>query len=363
QVPQTPSGAPRSPQPFPPSTPEPLSGPADDTPVEEEEAFPGEPADFDENPEALPIDDQGEEDDVFMDEEEEPVAESPYEEESPLPEDYIPEEENPPIEDYVPEEESPPVEEPAVEEEAPDEAGEETADEDAFGGMMEGDAGDEEPLFEDENPEEMAETPDDTEEMMLEGDEDLSPDEIPDDMFDSGVNDESLGEEFPEETAEIPAEESEEGSDGQTGAEEKPDSEIPESESAAPGPEAPPETIPSSVEGIKSVALSDMLGLMNYLMDLSHSLPENERETFMQSDVRVSMEYLIDTMEGHRGLRKDIEDRHNISTEGASGKASLSGTLAYLKTLAGALPDQDLGKAVSRKLETVMSALGKKTHG
>ena len=288
--------------------------------------------DFDEKPEALPIDDHGEEDDVFMDEEEEP----------------------------------------AVEEEAPDETGEETADEDAFGGTMEGDAEDEEPLFEDENPEETGETPDDTEEMMLEEDEDLSPDEIPNDMFVSSVDEESLEEEFPEENiqAEIPEEESfeEESFKEEIPAEESTEeeitaSEIPASESAVPGTDVPPETIPSSVEGIKSVAVSDMLGLMNYLKDLSKSLPEKERKTFVQSDVRVSMEYLIDTMEGHKGLRKDIEDRHTISTEGAPGKASLSGTLGYLKKLAGALPDQDLGEAVSRKLETVISALEKKTHG
>jgi hypothetical protein len=106
-----------------------------------------------------------------------------------------------------------------------------------------------------------------------------------------------------------------------------------------------------------------MLGLMNYLKDLSASLPEKEKKTFMQSDARVSMEYLIDTMEGHKGLRKGIEERHAVSAESAPGKGNLSGTLGYLKKLAGALPDQDLGKAVSRKLETVMSALGKKIHG
>jgi tetratricopeptide (TPR) repeat protein len=376
-----PSGAPQAPQHFPPPHQEPLPGPADDIPAEEEEAFPGEPADFDENPEALPVDDQGEED-ASADEQEEPV----------------------------------------IEEEAPDETAEETADEDDFGGMMEGDAEDEEPLFDGENLEERGETPDGTEEMILEGDEDLSPgeippDEIPNDAFDSGIDKESLEEEFPEEDMpaeipgegsfeeeisaeepegsfeeEIPSEESikeeipaeapvegelpeetgtEDGSDsaeedaggGEPGTVEKPDGEIPASESVVPGPDVPSGTIPSFFEGIKSAAIPDMLGLMNYLKDLSKSLPEKERKTFMQSDARVSMEYLIDTMEGHKGLRKDIEDRHTISAEGASGKGSLSGTLGYLKELAGALPDQDLGEAISRKLETVMSALGKKTHG
>jgi tetratricopeptide (TPR) repeat protein len=400
--PQAPNAS-QTPRRFPTPKPAPLPGPVDDTPVEEEEAFSGDPADFDESPEALPIDDQGEED-VFMDEEEESVAENPYEEEIPLVEEGPPEEVLP-EENIIPEEESPPEQELVIEEEAPEETDKETADEDDIlsGGMMEGDGEDEEPLF-DENSEEIGETPDDTEEMMPEGDEDVNPDEIPYDMFDGAIDEESPEEEFPKEDIpaeipeeepfeeetpaeesgeeEIPAEEpAEEGLSEETGAEddsdsaeedaaageteaaEKPDSEIPASESVDPGAAAPPGTVLCSAEGINSAAVPDILGLMNYLKGLSKSLPEKERETFMQSDVRVSMEYLIDTMEGHRGLRKDIEDRFNISAEGAPGKGSLSGTLGYLKKLADALPDQDLGKAISRKLETVMSALGKKTHG
>jgi hypothetical protein len=229
----------------------------------------------------------------------------------------------------------------------------------------------------------MGETPDDTKEMMLEGDEDLSPDEIPDDMFDSGIDEESPEDEPPEEDipAEIPGEESfeeeipteepaEEEPPEETGIEddsdsaEKPDSEIPVPESVAAGAPAvaQPRTGLTSVAGIKSVAVPDMLGLMNYLKGLSKSLPESERKNFMQSDARVSMEYLIDTMEGHKGLRKGIEEKHN-SVEGAAGKGSLSGTLGYLEKLAGALPDQDLAKAISRKMETVISALGEKTNG
>jgi hypothetical protein len=148
-----------------------------------------------------------------------------------------------------------------------------------------------------------------------------------------------------------------------------------------------------------------MLGLMNYLKNLAGSLSSEVRDTFMQSDARLSMEYIIDTLEGRRGLIREIEARHagdsappegpapevaapapalpappaavppafskkmaalraaSDAEEAARGKpkkkkkSDLAGMLAFMANLAGALPDPSLGKAISRKVSTVITEI------
>jgi hypothetical protein len=159
----------------------------------------------------------------------------------------------------------------------------------------------------------------------------------------------------------------------------------------------------------------DMLGLMNYLKTLATSLPHKDRDAFMQSDARLSMEYIIDMLEGRKGLILDIETRlpgiagsdaaaspvpsggpvspapsqkpppqqasaqrapsgkapsgkmaalraASDAEEAAAGgkpkkrkKPDLAGMLAFLAKLAGELPDPGLGKAISRKVDTVIT--------
>jgi hypothetical protein len=146
---------------------------------------------------------------------------------------------------------------------------------------------------------------------------------------------------------------------------------------------------------------------MKFLKTMTGSLPESARDNFMQSDARISMEYIIDTLEGRQGLIRDIEQRKAASASGVgasqnqaapaapeppvqpvpasqpaaapaapplgrmaalraapsagTGKPkkrhSIAEMLAFLGKLAGALPDPHLGTAINRKVETVISEI------
>jgi hypothetical protein len=155
-----------------------------------------------------------------------------------------------------------------------------------------------------------------------------------------------------------------------------------------PAPEPPP-------EDSEKKSKEDLLGLMKFLKAMAGSLPDKDRDTFMQSDARVSMEYIIDTLEGRKGLIKDIEQRKSAApevpaaatpvTEAAEAPAApeaaplsrmaalraapprntgkpkkrhtIADMLAFLGKLAGALPDPHLGTAISRKVNKVLSGI------
>jgi hypothetical protein len=59
---------------------------------------------------------------------------------------------------------------------------------------------------------------------------------------------------------------------------------------------------------------------MKFLKGLTGSLPDRDRDTFMQSDARLGMEYIIDTLEGRKGLIRDIEER--LPAGGAAVRAA-----------------------------------------
>jgi hypothetical protein len=82
----------------------------------------------------------------------------------------------------------------------------------------------------------------------------------------------------------------------------------------APVESAAPKTEPQK-EKTTGVAKTDMLALMNYLKGLAGSLPNKERDNFMQSDARISMEYVIDTLEGRKGLFREIEARRPVEPQ------------------------------------------------
>jgi hypothetical protein len=84
----------------------------------------------------------------------------------------------------------------------------------------------------------------------------------------------------------------------------------------------------------------------------------------MQSDARISMEYIIDSLEGRKGLFKEIQERLPEKAKPPSGKtaakvkvADVAGTLKFLGRLASALPDQGLSAAITRKVDTVVTEI------
>jgi hypothetical protein len=83
----------------------------------------------------------------------------------------------------------------------------------------------------------------------------------------------------------------------------------------------------------------------------------------MQSDTRLSMEYIIDSLEGRKGLFRGIQERlppenrvvHDEPKKVRGVKPlDVTGTLAFLGKLAAALPDQNLTAAITRKVDTVI---------
>jgi tetratricopeptide (TPR) repeat protein len=173
-----------------------------------------------------------------------------------------------------------------------------------------------------------------------------------------------------------------------------------ESREAPPPPEPPPASsetgespepeAPADGEAKKDPAETKdlMLGLMNYLKNLAKALPDKERNAFMESDARLRIEHIITTLKGQRGLIKIVEERRagspppDTASSAASGplpfsgkmaalraasdaaegpkkrrKPDLPGMLSFMAKLAGALPDQSLGIAISRKVGKVLSGI------
>jgi hypothetical protein len=121
-----------------------------------------------------------------------------------------------------------------------------------------------------------------------------------------------------------------------------------------PTPEAPP-----------AAAKPTPLDLFKYLKDLADKLPDAQRDTFRKSDARLRMEFIIDRLEGKKGLLKEVQERPVAPVpEGAKTvpgkekrKIDVAETLAYLGSLAKSLPDRDLTNAIERKVDTVIMDL------
>jgi tetratricopeptide (TPR) repeat protein len=203
---------------------------------------------------------------------------------------------------------------------------------------------------------------------------------------------EALEDLFGDETPEAPGTEDEEtGDDIQEAeaAEMEPDAPLPQEklpeisddffdELAAPENPAPPATPESAPPGGAEkespprIRKDAMIGLMKYLKDLAVSLPDKNRSAFLQSDARLSMEYVIDSLEGRKGLFKEIQEKSSLyeihqnktpEKTGAIKPADVAGTLAFLGKLAAALPDKTLTGAITRKVDTVITGIRRAESG
>ncbi|MDR0689241.1 MAG: tetratricopeptide repeat protein [Spirochaetaceae bacterium] len=135
--------------------------------------------------------------------------------------------------------------------------------------------------------------------------------------------------------------------------------------------EAPAEASPvtglqdkDSGAGSLSISSTTALNLMRYLKAMTGGLPPKAKEMFLRSDARLSMEYIIAALEGHTGLFKEIQDRELAPASGGESPVSpgreipdLTGTLDYLRKMAGSLGDPDLSEALRRKVDSVIFEL------
>ena len=113
-----------------------------------------------------------------------------------------------------------------------------------------------------------------------------------------------------------------------------------------------------------------ILDLMNYIKNLSASLPEEKKESFLQSNARVSMEYVINSLEGRKGLLKKIKARakedspvsllslpSSNALPAGLAKDKITGTLSYLGNLSGSIKDKDLFIALRKKVQKIMTKI------
>jgi Flp pilus assembly protein TadD len=123
--------------------------------------------------------------------------------------------------------------------------------------------------------------------------------------------------------------------------------------------ETPEEVSEPASQNEKKLTIPSLtaLDLMRYLKAMTGGLPQKAQEMFLRSDARLSMEYIITTLEGHTGLFNEIQDRELAPQSSGSETLDLTGTLDYLRKLAGALDDPDLSEALRRKAATVISEL------
>jgi hypothetical protein len=306
--------------------------------AEEEEPFPGMEEAGTEGagaPEDMPIDDETPEDEVVLSDEEDeeiPGEEEPSGGEASFGEEVLPDEEMPPDEKTLPGEEASPDEEVL-----PDE---EPFSDDAVlpeGEIFPGGAPDEENPFGEETPENFGD------QDLAGEDEALSPGDLPEESGEEFPGTPAFGDAPP---AEEPAEEPVPGED--VSGEAVPGVSTETSTDEAPpvsGENFLPETAEEPEKPGENVRES-LLGLMKFLKSLTGSLPEGDRDIFMQSDARLGMEYIIDTLEGRKGLIRDIEERvpaGRIAAKAAAlspeSGAALEGVSAAASPAEGAAPE------------------------
>jgi hypothetical protein len=130
-------------------------------------------------------------------------------------------------------------------------------------------------------------------------------------------------------------------------------------------PQAPKQNSPAEGPEQKGLSETAMLNLFQYLKNLTEELPEDQKRAFKASEARLKMEYVIDKLEGHKGLLKSLAEKTNPSKEPVVSAPmmkkpdpeSVAKTLAYLSSLVKTLPDKDLTHVIEKKVNTVVKGL------
>jgi hypothetical protein len=102
--------------------------------------------------------------------------------------------------------------------------------------------------------------------------------------------------------------------------------------------------------------------LLDYLGKLSDYLPEREKKRFNGSNERLAMEALKAQLAGRKGLRKKVAEKFASAVPRRKAPMTRSlvvDTFAYLKDLAGWLPDKTVGDAMREKLDSIVTRMGR----
>jgi hypothetical protein len=126
-------------------------------------------------------------------------------------------------------------------------------------------------------------------------------------------------------------------------------------------PARPPTPAPAPGKSGNSEA-----GLLDYLSDLTRSLPDQKRSEFLSSDVRLKLEYLKSRLRGEPGLKRDVE-RFAPAAPPASSVAltpkRLTDTLTYISTMSGFHPDAGIGMALKSRVAVVLERIRQLKEG
>jgi Flp pilus assembly protein TadD len=114
--------------------------------------------------------------------------------------------------------------------------------------------------------------------------------------------------------------------------------------------------------GTGGVAKPELIALMYYLRDLSGELTGKAGEDFVRGDTRLGLEYIINALEGRKGLFRGIQDQLPPGEpadpeRGGPKPEDVADILKYLKELAVSLPDANLGAAIGRKANRVITKI------
>lgn len=109
--------------------------------------------------------------------------------------------------------------------------------------------------------------------------------------------------------------------------------------------------------GLAKPTKEDILELMKYLKTIAAALPDDKREAFMKSGARISLEYIINNLEGKKGLLRELTEKKpsfKTAQSGGIDGARLAGTLSYLGSLSGSLADRELVSVLNLKVQDIM---------
>jgi tetratricopeptide (TPR) repeat protein len=123
------------------------------------------------------------------------------------------------------------------------------------------------------------------------------------------------------------------------------------------------ETTINAADDANESPIITLIHLMKYLKGMVNNLPTERQELFRKSDVYLSIEYIINVLEGQKGLFKEIEKKlpkevaAPLDYPDASESKHVVGTLSYLGSLASDLPDEAIIDALQRKVAAVLLEL------
>ncbi len=102
---------------------------------------------------------------------------------------------------------------------------------------------------------------------------------------------------------------------------------------------------------------SDLLG---YLEHLAGFLPEKQRSSFENSEMKLKIESLREKLKGKKGLKNQIEQNYSVNKKNQSiqmTKDKITDTLSFMSNLSDYHPDKEIGHALKDKIAFMLNTI------